>query len=83
MVEKHHAPVPRSEGLGELAGAGPRSSSAGGGRPGNGGSLVDLLCIFSEHRHNRSKTEALPAAKDLADAELEGSELRTSVTRWL
>ena len=71
MVEKHHAPVPRSEGLGELAGAGPRSSSAGGGRPGNGGSLVDLLCIFSEHRQNRSKTEAvdpdtvaLPATKD-------------------
>ena len=31
----------------------------------------------------RSKTEALPATKDLADAELEGSELRTSVTRWL
>ena len=46
VVEKHHAPVRRSEGFGELAGAGSRSSSAGGGRPGNGGSLVDLLCIF-------------------------------------
>ena len=84
MVEKHHALVSGSEGFGELAGAGSRSSSsAGGGRPGNGGRMVDLLCIFSEHRHNRSKTEALPATKDLADAELEGSELRTSVTRWL
>ena len=46
MVEKHHTPVLRSEGLGELAGAGPRSSSAGGGRPGNGGSLVDLFVRF-------------------------------------
>ena len=46
MVEKHHAPVLRSEGLGELAGAGPRSSSAGGGRPGNGASLVDLFVRF-------------------------------------
>ena len=86
MVEKHHTPVPRSEGLGELAGAGPRSSSAGGGRPGNGGSLVDLLCIFSEHRQNRSKTAGEPTAGGasvllLTGAELEGSELLTEVTR--
>jgi len=46
VVEKHHAPVLGSEGLGELAGAGPRSSSAGGGRPGNGASLVDLFVRF-------------------------------------
>ena len=59
LVEKHQALVLGSEGLGELAGAGPRSSSAGGGPPGNGGSLVDLLYIFSEHRQNRSKTEAV------------------------
>ena len=86
MVEKHHTPVPRSEGLGELAGAGPRSSSAGGGRPGNGGIMVDLLCIFSEHRQNRSKTAGEPTAGGasvllLTGAELEGSELLTEVTR--
>ena len=46
LVEKHQALGLGSEGLGELAGAGPRSSSAGGGRPGNSGSLVDLLCFF-------------------------------------
>ena len=46
MVEKHHAPVLRSEGLGELAGAGPRSSSAGGGRLCDGCSLVDLFVRF-------------------------------------
>ena len=55
LVEKHQALVLGSEGLGELAGAGPRSSSAGGGRPGNGGSLVDFcLCIFSERRQNQA-----------------------------
>ena len=75
MVEKHHAPVPRSEGLGELAGAGPRSSSAD--------DRVTVVAWWICYAFFRSKTEALPAAKDLADAELEGSELRTSVTRWL
>ena len=54
VVEKHHALVSGSEGFGELAGAGSRSSSAGGGRPGHGGSPVDLLCIFSERRQNRA-----------------------------
>ena len=47
VVEKHHALVSGSEGFGELAGAGSRSSSsAGGGRPGNGGSPVDLFRFF-------------------------------------
>ena len=34
--------------------------------------MVDLLCIFSEHRHNRSKTEALPATKDSVRWSLDG-----------
>ena len=38
-------------------GAGPRSSSAGGGRPGNGGSLVDLLCIFSVQDRSVARCE--------------------------